>query len=823
MRRPHVDPSSVVRACGRAIAALAVVVVVVAPRAAAADGPLFLPAQLYPTDGQIHQGGLGGAARPIAVEDVNKDGVADLLLADPCPAGMITCKQSTVSVLLGRRDGSFGPPTSYLVGAPHAFTVLVADVNRDHILDILVASGCVGNEPCPDQGSIGVLLGRGDGTFHSARTYATGGSTRSAALADVNGDSRPDVVVANCAGSGVVCSTGSGQVGVLIGNGDGTFQPVVTYDSGAIDATFVASADVDGDGHADLLVTNNRVCDNCQGSIGVLLGRGDGTLEPVQTYPAGLFFPAFMLVTDVNEDGALDVVAADGGELGVLLGRGDGSFGPPALQDTGGQGQGSLVATDVNGDHHIDLLATNVNFPSDRLNPDGCVGVLLGLGDGSFQPVVTYDTGGQSALWSTVADVDGDGTLDVVVADLCGADCTEGGLGVLLGNTDGTFQPPLVYPTGGKTSAWVTVRDVNGDGRPDALVGNVNDGAASISVLLNGGQPFDRCSLANPLLVAAAIPGAAIDLEVDDRYVYFTGPTPAGLYRVSKDGGTPVLFKQVPEPDAGNTRFDYAVDASTVYVMLFGRDDAAPSDGGVYLLGKDGSDRGFISAHRPGDCHTTFVHEIAVGGDGELYWLQSATSRPNPPGACPEVAPRIARIAPGATQATILAPVTPESGHLLADAFHAFWSSEESIWRIPRTGGPPERLLRSSVGCSSGESGCTLALDMAIDANSVYWTSDANGTRETNRIDAPGVSVEIFPDVLGSLRTDGSFLYGWVARTGPGEAANLVRMKPSGHGQRVLRKGRGSEGGVAVDDRFVYYTSSDLSFRPQIVKACKDD
>ena len=107
----------------------------------------------------------------------------------------------------------------------------------------------------PESGNVGVLLGNGDGTFQAVVTYFSGAlSAESVAIADVNGDGKPDLVVANYCLNSNVCAEGA--VGVLLGNGDGTFQAAVNYDSGASWATSVAVADVNGDGKPDVVVTN---------------------------------------------------------------------------------------------------------------------------------------------------------------------------------------------------------------------------------------------------------------------------------------------------------------------------------------------------------------------------------------------------------------------------------------------------------------------------------------------------------------------------------------------------------------------------------------
>jgi FG-GAP-like repeat len=128
----------------------------------------------------------------------------------------------------------FSPVVIYDSGGVAPSSIAVADVNGDGRPDIVVATN-----------TVGVLLGNGDGTFKAAVTYGSGGrGVVSVAVADVNGDGKPDVVVANfCASSNCIEST----VGVLLGNGDGTFQAVVTYDSGGNEAASIAVADVNRD------------------------------------------------------------------------------------------------------------------------------------------------------------------------------------------------------------------------------------------------------------------------------------------------------------------------------------------------------------------------------------------------------------------------------------------------------------------------------------------------------------------------------------------------------------------------------------------------
>lgn len=238
----------------------------------------------------------------------------------------------------------------------------IADVNGDGIPDLLVAHLCayanVTKCTATTPGSVGVLVGHDD-IFSLIATYNSGGQTTSLAVADVNGDGQPDVVVANA------CTTGgsfgcNGSVGVLLGNGDGTFQKAKTYPAGSGVLLYsVAVADVNGDGKPDVVVTG--VQDNGNGSVGVLLGNGDGTYASVVNYASGGSSPQSVAIADLNGDGNLDVLVSDSASntVGVLLGNGDGTFSAPLIYSTGGNTPTSVAIADVNGDGKPDLVVAN--------------------------------------------------------------------------------------------------------------------------------------------------------------------------------------------------------------------------------------------------------------------------------------------------------------------------------------------------------------------------------------------------------------------------------------------------------------------------------
>ncbi|MFZ3340204.1 MAG: FG-GAP-like repeat-containing protein [Terriglobales bacterium] len=333
--------------------------------------------------------------------------------------------------------------------------------------------------------------------FFPAQIYNSGGyEANSVAIADLNGDGKLDLVVANSAACAQNCGTGNGVVGVLIGNGDGTFQSVVGYDTGGVGAISVAVADVNGDGKPDLIVANQGLG---TGTAAVLLGNGDGTFQTAVLYsligPPPLVEADGIAMADVNGDGKLDMlVSLYGSQVDVLLGNGDGTFQAPAIYGPGCCGQGSVTVADVNGDGKPDLLVTKGNSDA--------VGVMLGNGDGTFKTEVDYDSGAVVPMAVAVADVNGDGKLDLLVANEAtswtdGFPSGPGSATVLLGNGDGTFQPAIGYPADIPNYRSIQLADVNGDGHLDLLLAGcsgsfswycANGGDGSLAVMLGNGD-----------------------------------------------------------------------------------------------------------------------------------------------------------------------------------------------------------------------------------------------------------------------------------------------------------------------------------------------
>jgi hypothetical protein len=341
-------------------------------------------------DAPVNYGSGGQGAYSVSVADVNGDGKLDLVVANGCAGS--SCSMGAVGVLLGKGDGTFKKAVTYGSGAASTFGahVVVGDLNGDGKPDLAVANTGVGcGNGCP-AGLVAVLLGRGDGTFKKAKTYPTGGfdAIGWVAIADVNGDKKPDLVVANYCATECSYPPLGGSVGVLLGKGDGTFHPVKTYPSGGDGTVSVAVADLNKDGKPDILVANcgPLACGpgSPGGNVGVLIGNGNGTFKSVVNYPAANS-PFDVVAADVNGDGKLDIVVSNwgtpdastnNGAVTVLLGKGNGTFRPAQTFPSGGAEAPSVAVADVNNDGRPDLALACV---ADTLkqNSTGVVSVLI--------------------------------------------------------------------------------------------------------------------------------------------------------------------------------------------------------------------------------------------------------------------------------------------------------------------------------------------------------------------------------------------------------------------------------------------------------------
>ena len=302
-------------------------------------------------------------------------------------------------------------------------------------------------------------MGNGDGTLQAAREYAVGPVVPIAVgIADMNGDGIPDLVV----GSVDAFPYGNGTLSIMLGNGDGSFQPPQNFPAG-LGLNCLAVGDWNGDGKIDVVTANFALAGPVENpvvlekDVRVFLGNGDGTVQAGQTYPVPLAIYDGVAVGDFNGDGVPDLAVGNSetSTVSILLGNGDGTFQPTRHYATGVGDSGSVVAGDFNGDGILDLALVGAD-PRNQ----GSVSILLGNGDGTFQRASQYALD-FIALAIAVGDFNRDGILDLAVS-------SDAGLTVLLGNGDGTFQAAQDYAAG--DGGAVAVGDFNSDGFPDLAV-----------------------------------------------------------------------------------------------------------------------------------------------------------------------------------------------------------------------------------------------------------------------------------------------------------------------------------------------------------------
>jgi hypothetical protein len=421
----------------------------------------------------------GGRPYSVAIRDMNGDGKPDLLIAN--------VNGDSVSVLAGDGHGHFEAPLSYGVGFA-ASLAAVGDFNGDGLLDLAVANYC-GSDPngCFNPSTVSILLGKGDGTFQSHVDYATGTAPAGIAVGDFNRDGKLDIVTTE-----IVLGQYAGAVNLLLGNGDGTFQSPLNYPSGAYPEA-IAVGDFNRDGKLDVATVNlcmNSIRCGSPGSVSILLGNGDGTFQRHVDYPVG-DYPVSIALADFNGDGKIDIVVGNAGNpsagqgghtVSVLLGKGDGTFRSHVEFDTVTFGSESVAVGDFNGDGKADIAVLDECGSSatcsERL---GVIALLLGNGDGTFRLGDSYSTGipaGDGPASILAGDFNGDKRLDLAMSD-----SNSSLLGLLLGNGEGTFQPPAQYSPG-NSSVRAVMGDFNRDGRPDLAV-VMSQSSPTISVLLN--------------------------------------------------------------------------------------------------------------------------------------------------------------------------------------------------------------------------------------------------------------------------------------------------------------------------------------------------
>ena len=367
-----------------------------------------------------HGTGFQSEAVALASGDFNGDGIPDFVIGN---FACLTCTTG-ITVFLSNADGTLQQGVNYFPAKSTGTMqyVAVADFNGDGKLDIAVTD--------TQNGIVQIFTGNGDGTFNAGPTFATDTAASpnpvGIVTADFNGDGKPDLAIINNHGS----PASTANVGILINNGTGGFNPVVTYPLSTV-ATELTAADVNADSKVDLVVPLYGVCQpgSCTApgsAVAILLGNGNGTFQKESDVAlvngsSTYLNPYAAAVADVNGDGKVDLVVTiqdqknfDQGIV-VAFGNGDGTFQTPTLLSSSSQNPqfappplpGYVQIVDLNKDGIPDLVYTNSHLST--------VGVMYGAGKGTFYSPVEF-AADRWAWGLAVVDINGDGAADVVAS-----------------------------------------------------------------------------------------------------------------------------------------------------------------------------------------------------------------------------------------------------------------------------------------------------------------------------------------------------------------------------------------------------------------------
>ena len=486
-------------------------------------------------------------SRPVS-GDFNGDGILDVAVGGFLPVPTIPGRG--VGILLGRGDGSF-ELAGFQTTGQSAIELAVADFNNDGKLDVAAAIWNLG------ESVVELLLGNGDGTLQPSIPLTELKNPGNIAAADFNRDGNMDLVYTESYAP--TQHTGSITLKIALGHGDGTFE---TPTSTAINGGFnfhVSTADMDGDAVPDIMLASSS-------ALEFLRGVGDGSFETSVLVASGVFstdFSSSFALGDFDGDGHQDVAAVDGVNLNIFSGRGDGTFAGP-LQIAAPLGT-SVVAADFNGDGRPDLAITEIAF-----NDLGRVRVFINDSAGSFAGGVAYE--GISFPTSILAgDFDRDGHIDIATSG------TSAVISVLPGIGDGTFASAVRYATGLSepqnllTPQGVATTDVNGDSHTDAVL-IMSDGRI-VTELGHGDGTFQSIVSGN---VGSRLSPVLTDVNNDGRLDVIAPSLESGIGIVLGSGDGRFPTSQVSNPTGAHGAVvladfnqDGRLDMAAVYANFF--------------------------------------------------------------------------------------------------------------------------------------------------------------------------------------------------------------------------------------------------------------
>jgi FG-GAP-like repeat/Abnormal spindle-like microcephaly-assoc'd, ASPM-SPD-2-Hydin len=466
----------------------------------------------------LNTGALEGLT-PLAAGDLNGDGKPDLIASGP------------IQSLLNNGDGTFS--VADVLWGIGGGAVALSDLQSNQKLDLIA-----------EHGAISIVWGNGDGTFSVFPAYSEGLGGGQLAAADLNGDNKIDLAEN---GPGVLLNTGAGfsavslipvapaatawvgtglfdgnsdtdlivagvvggvngsEVGFLLGNGNGTFQPGTYWGSNVSGP--IATGDFNNDGNLDVLgVSGTGFSAN---EFAVLLGAGNGTFGfPVETAVSGPI--AALGTAKFKTGGNVDVAAIVGEAAQVFVGNGDGTFSVGPILTSNNPPATAIAVDDLNGDGNPDLVVAAYSNGAIQ----GSVYVFLGNGDGTFQSPVTT-AGGCQVGSIGVGDFNGDGKPDVALSNGCWGDVS-----ILLGNGNGTLQAPVQFAAGGGS---LVVADFDGNGSPDLAV---SGSGGFVNLLLSGGA-HGSAALVSPGILT--FPGGTVGEASAQQNVGLTNTNASAL------------------------------------------------------------------------------------------------------------------------------------------------------------------------------------------------------------------------------------------------------------------------------------------------------
>lgn len=352
----------------------------------------------------------------VVTGDFNNDNNKDFIVLSNEGTGL----PASAYVLLGNGDGTFKPASSYPLGTlglsspgTPALGALVINNNLPPVQDLLV--------PMAVSNTVNVLLGKGDGTFLPFTSYTVDNLPVAAVVADTDGSAYPELVV-------VAAGTSSHpSVSILLGHGDGTFAPATKIPLADSPSSVAWGYFRHGVFKTDLAIGTST-------GVAVLLGNGNGTFQTEADYPLSSSVTS-VGVGDFNGDSFPDIAATHGNVVSILLGNGDGTFQPPKDYAVGNGARSvyvarALLASDFTNDGRDDVVVANYD--------DNTFSVLIGNGDGTFQPALTFPVDGTGPYSIAVADFNNDRAADLVVATKSGAAPGSLGSAFVFLNTRGT-------------------------------------------------------------------------------------------------------------------------------------------------------------------------------------------------------------------------------------------------------------------------------------------------------------------------------------------------------------------------------------------------